>query len=122
MTRIASFFIGCAVGVLLLLLGQQLGLVELMRQGAAAVVLLSGVVVMAANTPRSRLGRALARSGVIMFFSWAFFELAHRMSVSSFDPTPLHSIVVLLLSIVIGAIAYATSLSADAPHRRQARS
>lgn len=51
-----------------------------------------------------------------MFFSLVFFELAHRLSVSSFDPAPFYSVVMLLLSLAIGAMAYATSLSTDAPH------
>lgn len=116
MSRVAHFSVGCAVGVLLLLVGQQLGLVEPMRRGAAVVVLLSGAVVVVANTPKSRVGRAVARGGVVMFFSLVFFELAHRLSVSSFDPAPFYSVVMLLLSLAIGAMAYATSLSTDAPH------
>jgi hypothetical protein len=116
MSHIARFSVGCAVGALLLVVGQQLGQVAVLSNGAAAVVLLSGLVVAVANTPRSRVGRAAAQGCVLLFFSLIFFELAHRLNVSSFDPTPVYGVVVLLLSVVIGAMAYVTA-SAAGPQR-----
>jgi hypothetical protein len=47
-----------------------------------------------------------------LFFSLIFFELVHRLNVSSFHPTPVYGVVVLLLSVVIGAMAYVIAASA----------
>jgi hypothetical protein len=46
-----------------------------------------------------------------LFFSLIFFELAHRLNVSSFDPTPVYGGVVSLMSLAIGAMAYVTAAS-----------
>ena len=77
------------------------------------MVLLSGGLVAVANTPRSRGGRAAAKAAVLLYFSFLFFDLGHRLKVSSFDPKPSYGVVALLLSLGMGGLAYRTAAPAD---------
>jgi drug/metabolite transporter superfamily protein YnfA len=113
MTGIAHFSIGCAAGVLRLWVGYLLDQGNPTTRAAALMVLLSGLVVAVANSPRGRVGHSAAKGGVLLFFSLVFFELAHWLNASSFDPTPVYGLGVLLLSVASGTVAFLTAAPVD---------
>jgi len=110
MSTIKNFSIGCFVASILLAAGYFFGQADPISSGSIPILLLSAIVVAIANVAKGRIGTAVARGCVFYFFTYVFFELAHKLSLSSFDPTPTYGVALLVFAVARATASYLFSV------------